>query len=333
MRRPLLRALSVLVPLGALVVIVVVLLSMLDDGATPELLGGRPSDLPTSSGDGSSSSDTTAVDVNVADQPADNGDADTVLETTQPQAPTDARAARVVRLADGDSFDIEWLDSGQRDEIRLFGINAPERDACYGDTARDVLDDLTNDKTVLVEDLGQDDFWRTLGNVWVDDQFVNLTLVEWGAALAQSGGGGTHSDLMANAQTFAQDAAIGLWDPEFCGASQISTIRISRIESDAPGRDDQNPNGEWIELINEGAASNDLTDWSIRDESTRHRYFFPDGFVLPAGESVRVYSGCGDDSFIDLYWCDGDPIWNNGGDTGFLVDADGKFVDTRSYGG
>jgi competence protein ComEC len=76
-----------------------------------------------------------------------------------------------------------------------------------------------------------------------------------------------------------------------------------------------------------------VNDWSIRDESTRHRFFFPNGFVLAGNGQVRVFSGCGDDDATSLYWCDGDPVWNNSGDTAFLVDQHGRFVDTLGYQG
>lgn len=249
-----------------------------------------------------------------------------------PPVPADARAASVDRVADGDSFEIVWADSGESDELRLLGINAPELDACFGDAALGVLELLTMDSDLQVDVVGRDDFDRGLANVWVDDgaSFVNARMVELGAALALSDGG-EHAELLADLQQLARDLPAGLWDPTFCGPSEGATVRIAHIESDAPGPDNENPNGEWIEIFNEGDASVDLTGWSIRDESTSHRFAFPDDFTLGPDATVVVYSGCGTDADAELFWCDGDPVWNNGGDTGFLVDADGHFVDTLSY--
>lgn len=248
-----------------------------------------------------------------------------------PGPPQDARPATLRRLADGDSFDITWSDTGEQDEVRLFGINAPEGDACFGQEARSVLDVLIGDDGLLIEIVeDEDDFRRVLGNVWVGDIFINATLVELGAALALSDGG-QHARLITDAQERAESAGAGLWSPDRCGPPAAAALRIVWIESDAPGRDDQNKNGEWIQIANDGPTPVDMTGWSIRDESTRHRYSFPANFMLAAGAEVRVFSGCGDDGVDELYWCDADPVWNNGGDTGFLVDADGRFVDTRSY--
>jgi len=205
-----------------------------------------------------------------ADQ--DNGRLSTAV---YPAAPPQARAARVERLADGDSFDIRWLDTDEADEIRLLGINAPETSACFGGVARGVLEVLTSGREILVESIDQDEFGRVLANVWVGDILVNVRLVEQGAALALTDGG-THEQLIREAQAQAQENQSGLWHPEFCGAIDQADITIAEIFENAPGQDNLNPNGEWIDIANSGNTAADLTNWSIRDESTRHRFFFPD---------------------------------------------------------
>lgn len=249
-----------------------------------------------------------------------------------PPVPDDALRVVVTHLADGDSFDVEWIDpppsSVWRDEIRLRGINAPEGDACFGPEARSVLAELVLSgpvRFVLAAD-ERDDFGRAIGDVWTDDgTHVNRAMVEAGAALALSGDG-PFADEIAIAQELANAAGRGLWTS--CGAD--ADLAIVDLLADAPGRDDLNPNGEWIEIANLGAAPVDLTGWGIRDESTRHRFFFPDGFVLGPDERVRIGSGCDFDDgadAVDLFWCGEDPVWNNGGDTAFLVDDRGRFVD------
>jgi endonuclease YncB( thermonuclease family) len=247
-----------------------------------------------------------------------------------PAPPPQVRPARVERLADGDSFDIRWLDTGQADEIRLFGINAPESGACFGALARGMLEALTSQKEILVESIARDEFRRVVANVWVDDILVNVLLVEQGAALAMSDDS-THRQLIKDAQFRARERQTGLWDSAFCIAADQADLTIAEIFENAPGQDNLNPNGEWIDIANSGNVAADLTDWSIRDESTRHRFFFPDGFVLAVNGRVRVFSGCGDDDATSLYWCDGNSVWNNSGDTAFLVDPAGRFADMLSY--
>ncbi len=47
---------------------------------------------------------------------------------------------------------------------------------------------------------------------------------------------------------------------------------------------------------------------------------------------MRIFSGCGADSETELFWCEsGSAIWNNSGDTAFLLDPAGNTVATLSY--
>lgn len=96
----------------------------------------------------------------------------------------------------------------------------------------------------------------------------------------------------------------------------------------------ENLNGERILVTNDGNNIVDMTGWGIRDESASNRYTFPDGYTLTPGETVIVFSGCGDDFDRELYWCSTrSAIWNNDGDTGFLTDPSGNTHDTYSYTG
>jgi hypothetical protein len=68
----------------------------------------------------------------------------------------------------------------------------------------------------------------------------------------------------------------------------------------------------------------------LRDESSVHRYLFPDGFTLGPGARVTVRSGWGDDDGDTLHWGAGS-VWSNDGDTVLLLDAAGNVVDRRRY--
>ncbi|MBK6970300.1 MAG: lamin tail domain-containing protein [Candidatus Microthrix sp.] len=83
---------------------------------------------------------------------------------------------------------------------------------------------------------------------------------------------------------------------------------------------------------NTGHSTIDLTGWGLKDESASHRYGFPDRFELPAGAAVRVASGCGTDRADHLHWCmSNSAVWNNSGDTAFLLDPNGNIFDTYRY--
>jgi hypothetical protein len=45
-----------------------------------------------------------------------------------------------------------------------------------------------------------------------------------------------------------------------------------------------------------------------------------------------VFTGCGQDTGDELYWCNtGSAIWNNSGDTAFLLDPAGNVVYSYAY--
>ena len=138
---------------------------------------------------------------------ADTVDAEAVAAGVP--VPSTAREAVVIRLADGDSFDIVWSDTDEFDEVRLVGINAPERDACFGAEARAELAELTDDRVLFVDGIRRDEFGRVLAEVWAGGVFVNLAMVAQGAALAISGDG-PHAPLITGAQAAAEQTQIGL---------------------------------------------------------------------------------------------------------------------------
>lgn len=129
------------------------------------------------------------------------------------------------------------------------------------------------------------------------------------------------------------EAEAGLWAPDACGTAVSAEVQIVHIEYDAPGNDNFNLNGEWVEILNGDETAVDLTGWVLKDESASHRYTFPNGFTLQPGATAFVYTGCGQDSATALYWCEsGSAVWNNSGDTGFLLDPSGNLVWSYAYG-
>ena len=265
---------------------------------------------------------------------------------TQPSVPTLAGdilptspglAITIDRVSDGDSV---RASSDQGDlEIRLIGVNAPEADECFGDSAAEILASILDREEVTLHPWPAelDDFGRELGFLVAGDQFVNLALVEQGAVVARAQSDHDFVTEFENAEAAASSAEVGLWAPDACGEPSGSEVEIVDANADAPGNDQENPNGEWIEIENVGNAPASLDNWSLRDESTRHRYDFPATSLQP-GQRVRIFTGCGADTPADdpgeLFWCSPEPpVWNNGGDTAFLLDANGSIVDSRSVGG
>ncbi|MBU7042322.1 MAG: lamin tail domain-containing protein [Theionarchaea archaeon] len=105
----------------------------------------------------------------------------------------------------------------------------------------------------------------------------------------------------------------------------LYAITICEVQYDAPDDDNDNLNEEWVKLCNEGDTDIDMTGWTL--ENYIGIYFeFPDGFILPAGASIIIHSGAGENSDTDLYWNHYVEVWRNTGDTITLLDADGNIV-------
>jgi endonuclease YncB( thermonuclease family) len=90
----------------------------------------------------------------------------------------------VVNVVDGDTIDV--VIDGQEYRVRYVGINTPERDEpCYN-AATEANSDLVMGQTVTLvrDETDTDRFDRLLRYIYVDDVFVNATLVVNGYAEA-----------------------------------------------------------------------------------------------------------------------------------------------------
>lgn len=251
-----------------------------------------------------------------------------------PPPPPGAYRAEARWILDGDSLDIIRSEpaEGEREraEVRLLGVNANEGVECFGNAARDALIERIGRQEVLVVEDGFDQYGRVLAFVWHNDELVNLWLVDNGFAVARSSFDHDYEELFDAAEELARVSEVGLWSPSACGAPSDAAVVISMLNFDAEGRDNENPNGEWIELTNQGSVAVDLSEWVIRDESTRHRFVF-ESFILAPTATVTVRSGCGTDGPAELFWCAETTIWSNSGDTAFVRDGSGALVDSYSY--
>jgi endonuclease YncB( thermonuclease family) len=248
--------------------------------------------------------------------------------TATPTAPDPADSVQLVRVLDGDSLVVD-IDGAEID-VRLLGINTPERDECFDAEAKARTTELAANRVRLVGN-DEDRFGRLLRYAYAaDDTLINQQLVAEGLALALSTGHALRDEFkQAEAEAFRQ--RIGRWQPDACGPAVGDAVEISGLEYDAPGDDARNPNGEWVGISNTGSLPARLDGWSIQDESSSHRFGFPSGFSLAPGADVRVSSGCGQPSDGQLFWCDEDPVWTNSGDTAYLLDPAGNVVDRWAF--
>lgn len=111
---------------------------------------------------------------------------DAYAELQEPAAPADSvptgtLSGRVSKVTDGDTFRLIVAGADPL-TVRLYGIDAPERDQPYGNEATIALSGWIDgrDVTVVVEDV--DRYGRLVGRVFVDGHDINLAMVREGRA-------------------------------------------------------------------------------------------------------------------------------------------------------
>lgn len=139
-----------------------------------------------------------------------------LLDTAKEEEKTEAKGtiALVTKVIDGDTIEIE---GGER--VRYIGIDAPEiggreQKTCYAAEAAVKNGELVKGKKVRVEkDTSErDPYGRLLGYVYVEEIFINLKLVEEGAALAASYPPDTkYAEEFLAAEEIAKKEGKGLW--------------------------------------------------------------------------------------------------------------------------
>lgn len=235
---------------------------------------------------------------------------------------TTKREVLIVEVLDGDS-----VQASNGETIRYIGVNAPEKGEPFFEEASRLNKNLALGKKAVLElDVDKTDrYGRTLAYVFVSDKLLNLEMVKNGLAVTQTIQPNVkYQDEIVGAQRTARENCLGLWK-ELCSQNSSSCINIASIYQDAPGNDNQNKNGEWVEIKNVCTSSVSMEGWLLKDSSASNRYKFKN-FSLDGGTTVFIYSGCGQDSIDKLYWqCPEGKyaIWNNSGDHGFLYNEEG----------
>jgi endonuclease YncB( thermonuclease family) len=112
----------------------------------------------------------------------------------------------VIRVIDGDTFVFQTEDGSFT--VRMYGIDAPERDQPFSEESAEFLSKYLH-KDAVFKANGTDRYGRRLGTLFIDGKDVNL--------LSLKGGYSWHfkrysSDQQyANAEEYARKNKIGLW--------------------------------------------------------------------------------------------------------------------------
>lgn len=106
------------------------------------------------------------------------------------------------------------------------------------------------------------------------------------------------------------------------------------INYDPPGND---VDGEFMQIGWTGTEDLDMGGWLLRDKA-KHSYVFPE-LVLKSGEEVRIYTGGSKNSDLTdenavrkvLHMGRGKAVWNNIGDTMFLIMNESVLIYNATY--
>ena len=117
-----------------------------------------------------------------------------------------------VGVSDGDSLHLE-LPDGERVRVRLYGIDAPEKDQECALAARKKLGKLIYDKKIRVEVLDVDKYGRYVGKVYAGARYVNRFMLKEGLAWHYKHYA-ADDELLAEAEARARAAGRGIWSTE-----------------------------------------------------------------------------------------------------------------------
>ncbi|WP_419662718.1 thermonuclease family protein [Desulfosarcina variabilis] len=125
---------------------------------------------------------------------------------------------QVLRVYDGDTITI--LNAGQKQSIRLVGIDTPEKTRKknepgqpYSQKATKFLAGLALDKQVSIESYRTDRYGRILGVVWLGQMNVNLEMVRNGYTEVYRGrpAKGFDNDSYLQAEAQAKAGKLNIW--------------------------------------------------------------------------------------------------------------------------
>lgn len=117
-----------------------------------------------------------------------------------------------VGVSDGDSMHMELL-NGERVRVRLFGIDAPEKDQVLSLPARQKLGYLIYNKSVRVEVVDLDKYGRYVGKVFAGARYVNRYMLKEGLAWHYRHYA-ADDEVLTEAETRARAAGRGIWASE-----------------------------------------------------------------------------------------------------------------------
>jgi len=122
--------------------------------------------------------------------------------------------ARVLRIIDGDTIEVNL--SGNKETIRLLGMDTPERGEGLYLEAKEFLEVIENQTVGLLRDWDDEGkYYRKLRYVFYEGKNLNIEIVERGLAEVHYEDGLVYKDELFRAEKLAKDLEVGIWNPEY----------------------------------------------------------------------------------------------------------------------
>ncbi len=199
--------------------------------------------------------------------------------------------AFVMRVIDGDTLE---SDIGN---IRLLGINTPERGKPYYEEAKIFLEHVENKSIDILRDKENEDrYYRKLRYVFYNERLLNIEILERGLATSFMISELNYENKLIDAEEFAMENQIGLWEKSEDVCAECVVL------------DELNSEEEFFILKNICDFDCVINNWVVKDDAN-HFFKLND---LDSHDEER-YDSKGS-------------IWNNDGDRFFMRDDKGKLV-------
>ena len=208
--------------------------------------------------------------------------------------------AMVNKTIDGDTIK---TDLG---EVRLLGINTPEKKERLYEEAKNFTSQLENKEVILIKtNEDKDKYGRLLRYVEYNDKIINEEILKNGLATLYYYDYDSYYEKLKKAEEQSRNNKLGLWQESqnICK----SCIKLKELNNIDPG--------EYVILKNECDFSCNLTNWEIKDDANHLKKL---NFSLSSKEEIKItYS---------------QTTWNDDKDTFYLRDEQGYLVLFYRYG-
>ncbi|MFB3098797.1 MAG: lamin tail domain-containing protein [Acidimicrobiia bacterium] len=246
--------------------------------------------------------------------------------------PDDTQHGIVSGVVDGDT--VQMTINEESMDVALAGVRAPQGEECYAEAARLALAQLTAGRSVAVWGTGTDEDGIPLRYLMIDDDdriFVNLELVDLGAAAALHGHEFAGDFLRVNAGAYASGR--GMWGTFACGHPEGGitpdrpALRIDTVNIPDPATTER----ASVEIVNASYTEIAIGGWTMRDAGSPPGFTFPPRVVLTPGDVASVALDCAGDDDSGLAWCVDTDSWVANGTTIIVQDQQGNVIERHVY--